>query len=343
LVLLPANAFASLAWSELLPVISSEQKLGLYNGLTTALNSTHLALNAPIPLLNDNSETMLDRAGRENILRTPAKLQPLYGEFGARLLTKPDATDFESAFWVSTRQNGIYQTWAPLYTMFSRGNITEKARILNSTSLRSNGSQCSAVDLYAGIGYFAFSYAAAGVERVFCWELNPWSVEGLKRGAKANKWDVRVVCEADNSGSQDIRREKIVVFQEDNVNAPKRLQEWKDRVPPVLHVNCGLLPTSEDSWQTAVKILDEARGGWVHVHENIAGKDIEHRKDEILTAFRGFVSEESTAHEGNAHIEPARARRAVECQHVQRVKWFAPGVAHYVLDIWISGSLPVTV
>jgi tRNA wybutosine-synthesizing protein 2 len=340
LVLLPANAFASAAWSRLLLVVNPEQRLGLYKGLTAALNSTHLALNAPIPLLNDGSDTILDRAERANVLRTPAKLKPLYGEFGARLLNKPDAADFENAFWVSTRQNGIYQTWAPLYTMFSRGNISEKARILNWTSLWSSECQCSAVDLYAGIGYFAFSYAAAGVERVFCWELNPWSVEGLKRGAEANRWDVLVVCEGDNNEPQDAHREKIVVFPEDNRNAPKRLQAWRGRVPPVLHINCGLLPTSEDSWQTAVELLDEARGGWVHVHENIAVKDVELRRDEILTTFRGFLSEVSSIHGDNAHTEPMRVPRTVECQHVQRVKSFAPGVAHYVLDIWISGSLP---
>ena len=38
-------------------------------------------------------------------------------------------------------------------------------------------------DLYAGIGYFAFSYAKAGVGKVLCWEINPWSVDGLRRGA----------------------------------------------------------------------------------------------------------------------------------------------------------------
>ncbi|KAI9770588.1 MAG: hypothetical protein M1840_003179 [Geoglossum simile] len=343
LVLLPASAFASPAWSQLLLVVSPEQKLGLYKALTAALNSTHLALNAPIPLLNDGSGTILDGAERGNILRTPAKLQPLYGDFGARLLSKPDAVDFENAFWVSTRQNGIYQTWAPLYTMFSRGNISEKARILDWTSLRSSECQSSAVDLYAGIGYFSFSYAAAGAERVFCWELNPWSVEGLKRGAEANKWDVRVVREGDNNEPQDAHRETIVVFQEDNRNAPKRLQAWKGRVPPVLHINCGLLPTSEGSWQTAVEILDEARGGWVHVHENIAVKDMEHRRDEILTTFHRIVNEESSIRGDNALIEPIRVPRVVECRRVHRVKSFAPGVAHYVLDIWISGTPPVVV
>ncbi|KAH0541313.1 hypothetical protein FGG08_004237 [Glutinoglossum americanum] len=336
MVLLPANAFNSSAWPELLSAINSEQKLGLYKGLTAALNSTHLALNAPISLLNDESEDLLGRAEHKNILRRPTKLLPLYGDFGVRLLTNPSAMDFEGAFWVSTRQNGIYQTWAPLYTMFSRGNISEKARILGLPSLRSCGNKCSVVDLYAGIGYFAFSYVAAGAERVFCWDLNPWSVEGLRRGSRANKWDVCVVQETDNNELGDLQQGKIVVFQEDNMNAPKRLQAWRNWVPPVRHVNCGLLPTSRGSWETAVKVLDEKRGGWVHVHENIAGKDLEHKKDEILRAFRGLVN---AAPGGSAHPETTWVPRTVECQHTERVKSFAPGIAHYVLDIWISGYI----
>ncbi|KAK6858721.1 S-adenosyl-L-methionine-dependent methyltransferase [Apiospora arundinis] len=82
--------------------------------------------------------------------------------------------------------------------MFRRGNIKEKARVLSfheptDPSLHhramSLGELCNkwAVDMYAGIGYFVFSYAELGM-RVLCWELNPWSVEGLRRGALANGW-----------------------------------------------------------------------------------------------------------------------------------------------------------
>ncbi|KAH0569220.1 hypothetical protein GP486_000037 [Trichoglossum hirsutum] len=334
MVLLPANAFTSPAWSEFLPAISPNQKLGLCKDLTAALGCTHLALNAPIPLVDDDHETIFGRAEHDNVLRRPTKLRPLYGEFGARICTEPETVDFEGAFWVSTRQNGIYQTWAPLYTMFSRGNISEKARILELPSLRPCGDQCSAVDLYAGIGYFAFSYVAAGVEKVFCWELNPWSVEGLRRGAQTNGWGARVMHEAGDNEPEDAKQEKIVVFQEDNINAPKRLQAWRSWIPPVRHVNCGLLPTSRNGWGIAVRALDRERGGWVHVHENVARKDIEHKKDEILQVIRGIVNEEIG---GSAHPESTQAPRTVECHHVERVKSFAPGIVHCVLDIWISG------
>ena len=64
------------------------------------------------------------------------------------------------------------QTWAPKHTMFSRGNIKEKARVLNLAKQPTAGlepglentdpeARTMAVDLYAGIGYFTFSYAAS--------------------------------------------------------------------------------------------------------------------------------------------------------------------------------------
>ena len=134
----------------------------------------------------------------ENILRSPVNLTPLYGDFGStptpQTISNPTATDFANALWVTARQNGIWQTWAPLYTMFSRGNVREKARILNLPTLTTGLDTASAaVDLYAGIGYFAFSYRKSsqalekGIKQVLCWEINPWSVEGLRRGAEMNK------------------------------------------------------------------------------------------------------------------------------------------------------------
>src|SRR5690606_18256943 len=120
----------------------------------------------------------------------------------ARTRWPPRQEDLENAFWVSTKQNGIFQTWAPRYTMFSRGNITEKARILDfhrgDAGLERRKKSLAAlkglwaVDLYAGIGYFVFSYAKRGM-RVLCWEINPWSVEGLRRGALRNGWKVKLV------------------------------------------------------------------------------------------------------------------------------------------------------
>lgn len=302
--------------------------------LSREFTISHIALNAPI-LASTTKEASVLGGGRPeaNILRSPTDLVPLYGDFGPFLPLDhvPTIRDFCSTFWCTAQQNGISQTWAPRYTMFSRGNISEKARILSlgtltEKQLGSQPEETSAVDLYAGIGYFAFSYIKAGVGKVLCWDINPWSIEGLRRGAKRNKWGVEVI--KDGQTSKNINEEgRLIVFQESNKHAAKRIAAMRDRVPPVRHVNCGLLPSSKDSWEVAVQVLD-ATGGWIHAHENIAKKDIEARTEEVVGIFNRLVMKHS--------VHEPEGQRKVECKHVEQVKSYAPGVMHYVLDIFIS-------
>ncbi len=300
---------------------------------------THIALNAPIPtnlrgkpnvegIIRSQQQVDDVEPSPLNILRSPTGLTPLYGDFGPALSVNhsPTVADFQSAFWCTARQNGIFQTWAPRYTMFSRGNVKEKARILELGSLtqerlRREIKEVSAVDLYSGIGYFAFSYAKAGVDKVLCWEINPWSVEGLRKGAKGNKWDVYIIKSEDSVNVEKYENARIVVFEESNEYAAGRIDAIRDKIPIVKHVNCGYLPSSKDSWETAVQVLDFT-GGWIHAHENIAKKDIETRKAEILCIFRGLAKK--------------RFECKVECEHIELVKSYAPGIMHCVLDIAIS-------
>ena len=336
LLLLPPNAMSSLSSI----FASKDQSLptdlsSLWRILTREFKVSHVALNAPIPP-STSTKYSLQAEGESgvNILRSPTGLVPLNGDFGPVLSPYhvPSTVDFASGFWCTAQQNGIFQTWAPRYTMFSRGNISEKARILNLETLTekqlgSRPEETSAVDFYAGIGYFAFSYAKVGVGRVLCWEINPWSVEGLRRGAKRNRWVVEVI--KDGQASNQIVNEEghLIVFQESNEHAAMRIAEMKDSIPPVRHINCGLLPSSKDSWEVAVQVLD-LTGGWIHVHENIAKKDIEGRSEEVVGIFNRLVMN----HRGH---EP-EGQWKVECEHVEQVKSYAPGVMHYVLDISIS-------
>ncbi|KAF2859277.1 hypothetical protein K470DRAFT_219529 [Piedraia hortae CBS 480.64] len=274
--------------------------------LTSTLKVTHIASNSPI------------EDGLSNPLRSPI-LTPLYGSFGpANPSSPPTPTDLTSAFWCTTKQNGIYQVFAPLYTMFSRGNIVEKARLLALPSVVTAAEEgCSAVDLYAGIGYFAFSYAATGVSRVLCWDLNPWSVEGLVRGAERNKFSV---IRAEGGGM--LRDERIIVWNEDNALARGRVEQLRGVIPPVRHVNCGMLPTSKGSWATAIDVLDPQRGGWVHVHENFTEGGVETEVEGILEAMRTLAT--------------ARGKK-VEVEGVYKVKTYAPGVVHCVVDLRVFG------
>ena len=319
---------------------SSIEFASLYKSLCENFKITHIALNAPIPanLLEKPNTEQITKSQEHletvkppplNILRSPTGLTPLHGSFGPALPLNhtPTDADFQSAFWCTARQNGIFQTWAPRYTMFSRGNVKEKARILGLDSLTEKRLgraiwEVSAVDLYAGIGYFAFSYAKAGVGKIFCWEINPWSVEGMRRGAEGNKWAVRITKSGDSINIEKCERARVVVFEESNEYAAGRILEIRDDIPAVKHVNCGYLPSSKDSWETAVQVLDSS-GGWIHAHQNIAKRDIEVRKAEIVGIFEGLTRKRF----GDAKVE---------CEHVELVKSYAPGVMHCVLDIAIS-------
>ena len=309
----------------------------LWSLISRDSQTSHIALNAPI--LASASEGNSVQGGEHleaNILRSPTGFAPLYGDFGPALPLDriPATTDFSSAFWCSAQQNGIFQTWAPRYTMFSRGNISEKARILRLKTLTRKQLGCqpeetSAVDLYAGVGYFAFSYAKARVGKVLCFEINPWSVEGLRRGAKRNKWAVEVIKDGQALDKTTHGEKRFIVFQESNEHAARRIAAIKDSIPPVRHVNCGLLPSSKDSWEIAVQVLDPA-GGWIHVHENVAKKDIEDKTKEVVGIFNRLVMKH--------YVHEPEKQRRFECDHVEQIKSYAPGVMHYVLDISVSPS-----
>ncbi|KAK0634836.1 S-adenosyl-L-methionine-dependent methyltransferase [Bombardia bombarda] len=384
MVLLPSGSFTAPAWRALLASLNTPSpknqtttpstKDALWTAILRELSRssktplTHLAANEGIPLHVGDGDgdgaspaAAEEQGGKENLLRSPSGLKMLYGDFGGQA----DDCGFDSACWVSTRQNGIAQIWAPRWTMFSRGNVKEKARLLGfhgdgdgdgggAPHLADSQTPQSptitpqkhhhhhhhhvptknktAVDLYAGIGYFVFSYAKLGM-RVLCWELNPWSVEGLRRGAIANRWTVKVVQGGDLllpmadllSGG-----EQIVVFLEDNARAGARIADLNDKGASldVLHVNCGFLPTSDKSWRTAWEIQQGSlgSGGWLHLHENVGVADIPRRRAEIQGLFGGWCAE-SPGEEG-------KGKAVVE--HVEMVKTFAPDVWHVVFDVCLS-------
>ena len=328
MLLLSPNAFQTPSWQAYQRSNPGPDFERLYKLICHHLKVSHIAINKPIPVLQQDQSN-------ENVVRSPDNFVPLYGDFGPDSATsRPAAGDFDAAFWVTAKQNGIFQTWAPRWTMFSRGNIGEKARLLSLPSVKEaveqgclDGRGCTAIDLYAGIGYFAFSYLKAGVEKVLCWDLNAWSIEGLKRGATANKWSVVTLsCDGiveDLVGSNA----RVLVFNESNVVAADRISAIGSRIPPVRHVNCGLLPTSRGSWQMAVEVLDHDLGGWVHVHENFAVEEIEQKAEEVRLSFQEMAL-------WNAMTGTVK----IEC--VNRLKSYAPGVMHCVIDVYIPPSIP---
>ena len=343
LLLLSSSSIGSV-WNT---VISKHAELfqPIWHHVAQTLHCTHIALNSPIPPSNAPGSSHAQDSS--NVLRSPVNLTPIYGSFGLtptpQTLSHPTTQDFAETLWVRTTQNYIQQTWAPLYTMFSRGNVKEKARVLHLPSvtyLTKKGEDAAAVDMYAGIGYFSFSYRKAGIRRVLCWELNPWSVEGLRRGAGLNGWSSRTFTPADvpeetaPDSEWEAWRQNVVegsedfwIFQMSNDTSSCILERLKADLPPIRHVNLGLLPVSRQSWPSAVHALDGVQGGWIHAHENVSVHEIEERELEIGAEFRRLVDE--------AHIGKGEKRKVL-VDHVEKVKMYAPGVMHAVFDVNIG-------
>src|SRR2546423_1828954 len=223
-LLLPTNIFtAPPAWRDFCSGLSAAEKEEMYACIARTFSRqgsevTHIAVNAPIAAEVDTNGGE-GKSREANTMRSPTGLVPLYGDWGPRNLVtpvggdglfevgQPTKEDLRRAFWARAVQNGgVVQVWAPLWTMFSRGNVKEKARILGEGDSMFEGlddrradfpdgalDDISAVDLFVGIGYFAFSYLKRGVGVVWGWEINGWSVEGLRRGCKENGWRVEIL------------------------------------------------------------------------------------------------------------------------------------------------------
>lgn len=270
---------------------------------------THVAVNSPIPLENG-----------ANIRRIPYKIQPVYGDFGPELSPErsenPSKDDLDLAFWCSARQNGVAQFWAPRYTMFSRGNIREKTRILRTfTDIEDR----DIVDLYAGIGYFALCYLSKGAKRVFCWELNPWSIEGLRKGCEANNVRYQIIREHEKWVYDPLAR--AYIFLESNEKACLRFQEMGLSDLELSHVNLGLLPSSKASWPIAaelVTLFSVLRSAQVHVHENVHVDELD------------LFCKETEA-------ELGRLAGFSRFQHLEKIKTYAPDVWHVCVD-YVVGS-----
>ncbi len=325
MLLLSKDAFSSEAWISFICDDSSSTMRHLYRDIALRFGVTHIAKLGPIPV--QDGKTGASRAA-PNVLRSPTQLKPLYGDFGEYTPHPANPNALPEALWVTVKQNGIHQCWAPLYTMFSQGNVKEKQRLLKMLLQEQDSiipAESAAVDLYAGIGYFSFCYAKAGFKEVLCWELNPWSVEGLRRGAAKNNWRVSPPFNPGETGLPEKRdfpmlqsEETLVVFHEDNVHAARRIEALRKDLPPVRHVNCGLLPSSEAVWRPALEILDSHLGGWVHVHENINDRGRDKKVREITDIF-------------NHEAAPRRVGRV----ELHKVKSYAPGTTHWVLDVEI--------
>ena len=366
LALLPVNFTThDPQWIEVYARLTTQGKSQMFEYIASSFTRsghviTHIAINSVISTADDAS------SGHENVMRSPAALEPVFGDWGPSTLfdvtaSQPTKVDLDAAFWIFNKQvDGITQTWAPRWTMFSHGNLSEKQRILGhrtslfaglTRELESNIHKMDVVDMYVGIGYFALCYLARAVKRVWGWDLNGWSIEGLRRGCAANGWHCEVVELEDGGDISDMRFQSLleriktgdtvggaaaircVAFRGDNSQSGHIMGRIKAALgqegslaetPSVRHVNLGLLPSSEQSWRNAIRVLTPTRTAYIHVHENV---------DIASTASRG----QEVAQELHRLMEEGGHRdRSIRCVHVEHVKTYAPGVMHCVFDIEVQ-------
>jgi tRNA G37 N-methylase Trm5 len=187
--------------------------------------------------------------------------------------------------------------------MFSRGNISEKIRFGKVV--------CEdeiVLDMYAGIGYYTL----------------PALVHGNAKHAYACEWNEHAAGALRYNLSQNGVSDRATVFVGDCRESFRENEALKigfDRI------SLGLLPSSEGGWKTAVQALHIAKGGWLHVHGNVP--TLERDNWGLWLCQRLLhLRDEWGGDRVKSHV--------VLCQHIERVKSFAPKIEHFVADIFLG-------
>ncbi|KAF4322953.1 hypothetical protein JM18_000281 [Phytophthora kernoviae] len=153
------------------------------------------------------------------------------------------------------------------------------------------------VDLFCGIGYYVLPFLVhGGAAFVHACEWNPDSVAALRFNLERNHV-----------------ADRCKVYLGDNRETAPTIGAVADRV------NLGLLPTSEKAWPLAVQVLKPS-GGWFHVHDNVAVEDRKAWEQRLVDTLNQF------AQQFGKHW-------TITCEHVEKVKSYAPKVYHLVADI----------
>lgn len=202
--------------------------------------------------------------------------------------------------WITVTEQGIRQSFDLTRVMFSRGNITEKIRF---GKLVQPGE--IVLDLYAGIGYFSLpALVHGGAEHLFACEWNEYAIQALKYNLSDNGVE-----------------ERTTILQGDcrKVTGEYGLVDKVDRV------SLGLIPSSEGGWKTAVRAIRRSTGGWLHVHGNVKVIEVKIWGMWLCWTILGYV-------QGIGYLKHWK----VVCPNIEKVKSFAPTVAHYVADIYLG-------
>ncbi|KAI5203972.1 hypothetical protein E4T39_03944 [Aureobasidium subglaciale] len=285
------------AWGSLLSTLEHDEIESIFLAICDhRLNNVHpTTTTAPLETPRHDSAISVTSVKEESIAtsRPVAKVRFQHGS-GTSTEAKeyPTKEDFDSVFWANTRQNGIIQYWAPRHTPSPHHNTTQSIRIPHiPRAAQQSHKGCTAVCLSAGTGSLAFNYAAAGVQKVLCWDSNPWSIEGLRRGAVKNKWNVQVQRKSQSRGKSFgmLPKTRIVAFEEEDEKALGRVEQLRHRLPPVRHVHCGSTNTSRELYASAAAMLVPELGGWVHIQDDFGVQEMVSRSNKIRAEFEEIV------------------------------------------------------
>lgn len=149
--------------------------------------------------------------------------------------------------WVEHRENFVDYVFDATAVMFSSGNVTERRRMGQIDTTNE-----TIVDAYCGIGYYTLQFLArGGASHVHACEINPESINALKKGLNKNQVT-----------------DKCTIHEGDNRQTMKMLKGVADRV--IL----GLIPSSMNTWGLAINCLKDS-GGVIHVHMNVHCDEID--------------------------------------------------------------------
>ncbi|XP_074579781.1 tRNA wybutosine-synthesizing protein 2/3/4 [Curcuma longa] len=192
--------------------------------------------------------------------------------------------------WVTHQENGIIYSFDATRCMFSSGNLSEKRRM--------GALDCAdevVVDLFAGIGYFVLPFLVkAKAKLVYACEWNPHAIKALQHNVHANS----------------VASQCIILEGDNHITAPKGVAN---------RVCLGLLPSSECSWDVAVRALRH-EGGILHVHGNVKDCEEDSWSDHVVQSISSIAQAEGLLWD-------------VSIQHLERVKWYAPHIRHLVADV----------
>ena len=164
------------------------------------------------------------------------------------------------------------------------------------------------VDLYCGIGYYTLPFLYYGhAKHVYACEWNINSIESLKY----------------NLNKMKINNLNYTILYGNNTITTIDIQSnIADRI-------ClGLLPSSEDGWPIAARLL-KATGGMIHVHENISSN-----QNDIINWI------EYTINKFHKYFENNNKYYDITCIHLEKVKSYAPRILHVVADLKCTPKLP---